>query len=751
MSTAKYRIGKDITIKMSVLTNGESVSLDGRDISIMLKTPMCENIPLNFSTEGNVITTKYAGTKQKYCGMYMITIWENYGKIGQTALDFCNAFELVSSTCKEVPSSEGLELETVDLEGDIAIGIQGRSAYEIAVANGFQGTEEEWLESLKGEPGDKGDPFTFEDFTPEQIKELQRPAADATNAANQAAQAASQAAQTATGAAGMATDAAESANQAASNATTAAETATEAAQSASQTEASIEQAEALRVAAEKQREANETSCESAETARAKAESERATAEQSRVSAESSRVTAEEGRVSAEQSRVTEFSTLKQNAETATVNANEAAQKANEAAQGIDEKIAGKQDTYEDCEGLIFNGSVDADQDTIDYINSLEQISLIFCCRNKTDRSDWYRHVRPFGSFNSNSKYVLRYDFWNNAKFFDVGFANAIPGYKAIYTLDRKNGRFVSYGEAGKVLEGNDDACIQPDWIRDNEKLKYYKGDYLNALFELTWLNFDVDRILGFNTELLTYIRNFKKSNILPSNILYEARFPVSEIFEKHSPATYANNWDSTEKDENGYTISSVNTTQKVRIVGIGYLNKYHEKACEVITTIEVVEGSICVTSPDNSFAFNSGELRYISNTITGEHKALNDELTQGTWDIIVDCWNKSDYGSVVKSIQVPAKIRMISQKMTPYAAIMQWKGDRLFEGNKLYDGVTKEKRLISPDPTIGTTPINANRYGTTAPPSNDPPRFIGEKYYNTKTGDIYEAGNLTTFKKLNDA
>lgn len=33
----------------------------------------------------------------------------------------------------------------------------GKSAYEIAVENGFEGTEQEWLESLKGEQGEKGD------------------------------------------------------------------------------------------------------------------------------------------------------------------------------------------------------------------------------------------------------------------------------------------------------------------------------------------------------------------------------------------------------------------------------------------------------------------------------------------------------------------------------------------------------------------------------------------------------------------
>ena len=46
-------------------------------------------------------------------------------------------------------------------------GTDGKSAYEIALEHGFEGTEEEWLESLKGEPGhtpEKGvDYFTEED------------------------------------------------------------------------------------------------------------------------------------------------------------------------------------------------------------------------------------------------------------------------------------------------------------------------------------------------------------------------------------------------------------------------------------------------------------------------------------------------------------------------------------------------------------------------------------------------------------
>lgn len=48
-------------------------------------------------------------------------------------------------------------------------GENGASAYEVAVQNGFEGTEEEWLKSLKGE---KGEPFTYDDFTEEQLASL---------------------------------------------------------------------------------------------------------------------------------------------------------------------------------------------------------------------------------------------------------------------------------------------------------------------------------------------------------------------------------------------------------------------------------------------------------------------------------------------------------------------------------------------------------------------------------------------------
>lgn len=44
-----------------------------------------------------------------------------------------------------------------DIDLDItAQGPQGKSAYELAVENGFEGTEQQWLNSLKGNQGNPG-------------------------------------------------------------------------------------------------------------------------------------------------------------------------------------------------------------------------------------------------------------------------------------------------------------------------------------------------------------------------------------------------------------------------------------------------------------------------------------------------------------------------------------------------------------------------------------------------------------------
>jgi hypothetical protein len=62
-------------------------------------------------------------------------------------------------------------LRVRDKDGNITEipALEGLSAYEVAVKNGFKGTEEEWLESLRIPPDLTG--FATEDYVAQTIQE----------------------------------------------------------------------------------------------------------------------------------------------------------------------------------------------------------------------------------------------------------------------------------------------------------------------------------------------------------------------------------------------------------------------------------------------------------------------------------------------------------------------------------------------------------------------------------------------------
>ena len=179
----------------------------------------------------------------------------------------------------------------VDLSG--MQGIQGWSAYEVAVQHGFVGTEEEWVQSLK------------------------QPALDAAAEALEA-KAQVEATEQAVKEAEALRVTAEQGRVANERTRTIDENTRRANESARQTwETQRREAEDTRIAAENTRkseeeirktnEANRVSAESsrasAETLRASAEAERNTNEQKRIEEETKRISSEEGRVAAETERV----------------------------------------------------------------------------------------------------------------------------------------------------------------------------------------------------------------------------------------------------------------------------------------------------------------------------------------------------------------------------------------------------------------------------------------------------------------
>lgn len=335
----KIRIGKDIQVKWTILTNGKSEDLSGRDLTLFLFDPLKYSRQISFEVSANVISFTVRGTEQRRSGVYSLSLWENFGGIGQSVVDCCEAFQLVPVTCQESPDVSPLSpVELTMPTANIEVAVPGLSAYEVALNNGFEGTEQEWLASLKGEP------FTYDDFTPEQLEALQKPAVDAATRADGAAQ---------------------SANTAAGNANTAAQNANNVANSVAELETTIAQKEQARNLAENARVMAEQDRASSEQQRQKAEQSREAAEEERGTNESTRQQAEQSRKEAETSRVSEFNTLKQSAETATgkantaaqkadtatENANTAAQNANQAAENIQAELDKKQDALVSGENI----------------------------------------------------------------------------------------------------------------------------------------------------------------------------------------------------------------------------------------------------------------------------------------------------------------------------------------------------------------------------------------------------------------
>lgn len=112
----KIRIGKDIHLKWTILTDGESIPLQGRNLTLELKSPSGKRTPLDFTINGNALLFTWYGTEQKRVGDYILTLWENKGMVGQSAVDLVPALTLVEYSTQEDDSISGdIQSETLDL------------------------------------------------------------------------------------------------------------------------------------------------------------------------------------------------------------------------------------------------------------------------------------------------------------------------------------------------------------------------------------------------------------------------------------------------------------------------------------------------------------------------------------------------------------------------------------------------------------------------------------------------------------
>lgn len=242
-----------------------------------------------------------------------------------------------------------------------------------------------------------GKPLTYDDLTPEQIEELQRPAKEATTSANEAAANANKAAQTAV-------TSSETANSAASRANSAAQSAIAAASSANTSASLAETAKnEANTAAQNAKDATEkantaiTNIKALGTELENKESERNIAEASRKEAETKRVEAETSRESQfsqmkttvdelvektteakddATKAATSANTAAEKANTATTSANNAATSANnaaasanQAAQNVNGRVTALEgkasQTYKNLSAIQASGETNSDKIYID--------------------------------------------------------------------------------------------------------------------------------------------------------------------------------------------------------------------------------------------------------------------------------------------------------------------------------------------------------------------------------------------------
>ena len=103
---------------------------------------------LPYHIEDNTLIALWTADRQFATGDYDILLYARKGEGGQAVCDQYRFVRLVSHTAEaDLPVGSGIE--AVIAMQPVTLLLSGLSAYEVAVVNGFQGTEKEWLESLR--------------------------------------------------------------------------------------------------------------------------------------------------------------------------------------------------------------------------------------------------------------------------------------------------------------------------------------------------------------------------------------------------------------------------------------------------------------------------------------------------------------------------------------------------------------------------------------------------------------------------
>lgn len=160
------RIGNDINVIWRLFSrNGMKFSLEGKILKLWLISGPFKKEITDFEIQlRNEIHFFIDADDLHRLGVYkiLLSILDDQAVTEDASIDISAAFQLVSKTYIQSSSpildGSNIILSVASVLNNIETStLEGASAYEIAVKHGYEGTEEEWLESLRGDIGQQGE------------------------------------------------------------------------------------------------------------------------------------------------------------------------------------------------------------------------------------------------------------------------------------------------------------------------------------------------------------------------------------------------------------------------------------------------------------------------------------------------------------------------------------------------------------------------------------------------------------------
>lgn len=171
-NNATAKIGESIKYEQSRAGVGSVVELNADLIEFKKAPKSVEGVnPTDVATVSNVAWDKISGNAK------------DINLLDFTDGDAQHKFENIVNEYKVNGTTINPVNKVLDITVPPVVGLDGKSAYEVWLET-HTGTEADFFAFLKGDKGDKGDPFTYADFTPSQLAGLK--GADGKSASNMA-------------------------------------------------------------------------------------------------------------------------------------------------------------------------------------------------------------------------------------------------------------------------------------------------------------------------------------------------------------------------------------------------------------------------------------------------------------------------------------------------------------------------------------------------------------------------------------